>query len=383
MKHRLLLILCLSLPFLGNAQEDYRNWRKGPLTWNDFKTVAHDSIGEEHSYLEFFLYIQETSEEHDGVYLLVQSAEAGMDRKKSWVDSASRTPEELHYNQVIFNLAELYRRYMQIELDTGGTPDVGHYMKLLVADVEIFCTETMFGADTAAVAQWDNYIREEMTAVAPDVAENHSLMIQRMSTKENYKTTNRFAAGMGAGMKIPTGDFHKYFRTGGGFYMECEFGYGRQVLGGSLFLGGSRCLDTLWHHTDRGQDLWKNDDLTILDLKFDYGFAVVDNNHFRLTPFVGVGVLGYCVEVTSEDTYETTLVGTSAFSWRAGIDFRYHFLTNVTQSRHSREISQLTLFAKTYAEQARFGNYKGNPRGWTFNIVIGLAFHETTREQKQ
>jgi len=381
MKRLFLLVLTAYLILPLAAQENLRSWRKGPLTWNDFPTFAKDSTGVEHSYLEFFLDIQETAEEHDGVDYWVQSAVACMDRKKSWVDSSWRTDAELRYNQVIFDLAELYRRHMQIELDTGGTPDVGQYMQLLVADVDTFCLATEFGADTAAVDLWYAFVREELAAAAAAVAEGHASKIEQIVQAE-YITGQRFALGIGAGVKVPTGDLRRYFRTGGGFYMECEFGYGRQILGGGLFLGGSRCLDSLWHHTDPGQDLWKNDNLTILDLKFDYGFAVVDNNLFRLTPFVGVGLLGYYYEEPSDVTDETTFIGPSAFSIRAGVDVRYHFSTSVATYRRSSELTQIALFAKVYAEHARFGNYFGEPGGWTFNLAIGLAIHETSRERK-
>lgn len=381
MKHRLLLILCLTLPFLGNAQgdtlESLRQWRLGPLTWNDFKVVSQDT-GDEHSYIEFFLTLADEPERHDDITVYTTHALAYVNRSKSWVDSFWRTPLELHYNQVIFDLVELYRRYMQSELDTGGTPDVGEYMELLVADVDQFCRDSRYGTDSATVERWDDFVHDLMVAAAADVATSHADAVQAMVTPSNYETTQRFGFGMGAGIKTPTGSLSHYVRSGGGFYMDCEFGYSRQFLNFGLYIGGSRCLDTMWNKNDENNDLYRNDRLTVLDFKLDYGIAVIDNNHIRLMPFVGIGMLGYYTDV-SDDYGETTSVGPTAFSWRAGLDFRYHFSTDLLCYQKSCEVSQFSLFAKLYAEPARFQSVYGEPHGVALNLIIGLAFHESTR----
>lgn len=378
MKQRFFLILCFLLPLFGNAQDGLRDWRKGPLTWNDFKAATPDSLGVEHSYLEFFLYIDELPEEHDGVNYWMKNARACIDRQRSWADSSSRTPEELHYNQVIFNLVELYRRYIQIEIDTGGSPDMDYYMQLLATDVDTFCYLSDFGRDTAEVNRWDAYVHSQMTAAAAVTAETHAEHIKQTTDAGSYATTNRFGFGIGAGLKMPAGNLHQYFRTGGGFYMDCEFGYSRQLLNFGLYIGGSRCLDTLWHKTKEINDLYTKDPLTVIGLKFDYGIAVIDNNRLRLTPFVGIGMLGLYTEI-SDDFDETTSVGPTAFSWRAGVDFRYHFSTDITRYQRSCEVSQFSLFAKLYVEPARFRSVFSEPHGVTVNLAVGLAFHEISR----
>jgi len=153
-------------------------------------------------------------------------------------------------------------------------------------------------------------------------------------------------------------------------------GYGRNLLDFGLYLGGSRCLDTLRYENDIEKNLWKNDPLTVLDLKIDYGFAVLDSYRFRLTPCVGIGLLGYYY---TPDEPDASSIGPSSFCMRTGVDFRYHFSSDLAVYRDYCELTQLTLFAKAYAEYARFRGRIDTPGGWTFNLVIGIAFHETTR----
>ena len=383
-----LILFGFSFSLLACSAQTLRSWQKGPLTWNDFKTVVRDSAGEEHgskrwrhegeehSYLEFSLDVVMAEEERDGVSVWMESAVARIDRKKSWVDSAWRTPNELHYNQVIFDLVELYRRYMQSEIDTGGTPDVGEYMELLVADVDQFCHDSRYGADSATVERWDEFVHDLMAEAAADVAASHADVMREVVPFSNYRTTQSFAMGLGGGMQIVTGDLHHYFRNGGGVLFEYEMGYGRSLLDFGLYLGGSRCLDTLWHKRNADQDLWRNDPLTVIDLKADYGFAAVESYRFRLAPFVGAGILGYYY---TPDTPDASSIGPTAFNLRTGLDFRYHFLSDLVVYRDYCELSQLTLFAKAYAEYTRIWECLGTPGGWTFNIIVGLAFHESTR----
>ena len=373
MKLRFLLIICTLLPLIGNAQDNSRQWRKGPLTWNDFKAPAPDSTGKEHSYLEFQLYIDEVAVDNDGVVHWMESALATMDRQKSWVDSLHRTPEELRYNQVIFNIVELYRRYMQTEIDSGGSPDMDYYMELVVGDVDQFCQATNYGSDIAVVEEWEIFIRELMDSAAAQVAESHATYYNEVTSPKNFVTTQRFGIGVGGGMQVVTGDLHPYFRNGGGFYLEANWGQRRQIITISMYMGASKCLRDVYHKTTTDY-LLQRDDLTVMDLKFDYGFAVIDGYKFQLTPFVGIGILGYYTEVLIDGSYESTFIGPAAFNWRAGLDFRYHISTNASHRGQYCDLSQITLFTKIYTGTVRFGNYIGEPHGMTFNALLGIAF---------
>lgn len=376
MKHHHILFLILLLPFLGNAQDDYRSWWIGPLTWRDFQTVD-SSRGDEHSFLEFYLDVEPFPEEHNGVNVWMEKARAGMDRKKSWVDTNYKDPNQLLYNQVIFNMVELHRRYMQVEIDSGGTPDVNEYMTLLVEMVDEFCDDSQFGNDTAIVSEWDAFVRDHLAAAAAVLAPQHAQRVQDALSPESYTTVERFGVGIGGGLQIPTGNLSQYVRTGGGFYMDCEFGAWRHIFNFGLYMGGSDCKQDASHKYNKIDDLLDGDDLTVLDFKLDYGFAAIDNYRFRLMPFVGIGLLGYFYSDGDDESH-----GPSAFDWRAGLDFRYHFSSDVTRYSTGCEVTQISLFAKIYVSPTRFNNVIDEPHGTPLTAVIGIAFHESTRVRK-
>ena len=367
MKGYYILVICLLLSLAAQAQDHVRTWNKGPLTWNDFK-VVRPSVGDEHSYLEFTLDISTTPEERYGATLWAENAVASIDRDRSWVDSAYRTPEELQYNQVLFNIVECYRRQMQIEIDTGGTPDANYYMKLLVYTADSFCLSTAYGADTAAVHYWDYVIHERLAALAPALVENHG---QRIAPA-NYMPTRRFGFGMGGGLKATAGDLHHYFRSGGAFAMDFEIGEGHSLLNFGMLIGGSRCLDSVFHKTDYNNDLWTNDRLSVLDFNMTYGYAVVDNPRFRVMPFGGIGMLGYFLDQGEDESS----VGPVAFSYLLGVDLRYNFSNDMyIFHRHSEQMI-FALYGKAYLSYNQFNHVEGNLSGLTFNLAVGLAFHE-------
>ena len=119
------------------GQKNIRYWEKGPLTWNDF-TLVDKSIGSEHSYLEFGLDVVDRKQEIGGLQIAVRTAVAFCNKDMSWVDINYRTPEQLRYNQVLFNLVELHRRRLQVAVDTGQRVNMDYYMRLLTYEVDSF-----------------------------------------------------------------------------------------------------------------------------------------------------------------------------------------------------------------------------------------------------
>jgi len=65
------------------------------------------------------------------------------DTQLSWIKPGFKAPQNLQYNQVIFNIAELYRRKLQYDLDRLGScfsveTAFKHQYEALNNEVEIF-----------------------------------------------------------------------------------------------------------------------------------------------------------------------------------------------------------------------------------------------------
>ena len=72
------------------------------------------------------------------------------DTQLSWIKQGFKTPQKLQYNQVIFNIAELYRRKLQYDLDRLGScfsveTAFKHQYEALNNEVEIFQSQSLSG----------------------------------------------------------------------------------------------------------------------------------------------------------------------------------------------------------------------------------------------
>lgn len=351
-----------------------RAWEKGPLGWNNF-TLVTESIGEEHSYLEYSLDIENRKYENDGVTWWGKTAVANMDKNSTWVDKNHCTAAELRYNQVLFNIVELYRRYLQVDIDTCGHADRDYYMQLLGNETSRYCRETRYGADTAAVAWWGSEVRRLMDTITPYMVEKHTPAL----TVPEYQATYNFGSTMGGGVKIFTGDLHDLFAPSGGFYLDFEGGYGRHYFTLAMYFGGGRCKPDSLTAVKPDNTLLGTDDITTVDLNINYGFSVVDSRRFRITPFVGYGLQGvYYSEVDEMGG------GPSEGCWRAGVDFKFHLLNDITAYKSSFEQYLLSVDYKIYVSRDNFKSIVGSPKGYTINMSLGfsLLYKEGKAKQK-
>ncbi len=349
-----------------------RLWEKGPLTWKNFTSVG-ESIGNEHSYIEFFLDIENRRQDIDGVTWPVMTAVAGMDKQLSWVDTNHRTPEELHYNQVLFNLVELYRRHLQVAIDTSdkSSPDSvftkikKEYMQYLTYEANYYCRSTRYGADTAAVNRWDYDVRLRMDSITPFMVEKHAPAF----VLPNYSLPYCVGTNIGGGFKYFGGGMQPLFAPSGGVYWDLELGYGRHILTLGMYLGGGRCkLDTLRAVEDKNT-LLGSDEILTMDLYANYGFAVVDSRSLRIMPFVGYGMQG----LFYSDATNQTSGGPKEGCWRAGVDVKYHFTNEFTATRQKLEQYFGSMDAKVYVSRDKFNNLVGAPRGYTINVALGFS----------
>ena len=360
----LIAAFTLLLPVLAMGQKNIRFWEKGPLTWSDFSLV-NESIGREHSYLEFGLTVITRDQDINNMTIPVKTAVAFANKEMSWVDSNYRTPSQLRYNQVVFNIVELHRRRLQVVVDTGGNVNMDYYMKLLTYEVDSFCLQSDYGNDTAEVLWWEQEIRRQMDTITPIMVERH----QKANEITGFRPKMRLGMYFGGGAKFFTGDIHRYFAPSGGFYFDVDGGSWRHVFNFGFYIGGGRCkVDTLFA-TNPDNDLYSDDKISTLDMHFDYGFAVIDGNRLTVTPFVGYGLQGFYF---NEDGNKTA-GGPSEGCWRLGIDAKYD--VGLTSSSYDDIVSLwgCTVHGKVYVSFDKFKSIEGTPRGCTINAQLGIG----------
>lgn len=112
----LIVIGFISFQFIAmRAQTPYKYWNDGHLTWNDFK--ESNAAMSESSRLVFQIGSVIDREINSDTTIISLKTAAIADKDKSWVKSSQQNKWVLAYNQVIFDIAELYSRQLQIQFD--------------------------------------------------------------------------------------------------------------------------------------------------------------------------------------------------------------------------------------------------------------------------
>ena len=367
----LLSTLALGQTTLIFGQSNLRPWDRGPLTWSDF-SVVDQSIGQEHSYLEYLLDIESRTQEIEGSKIPVRMAVAYMDKHLSWVDSSHRTPQELRYNRVLFNIVELHRRRLQIAIDTGNNINMDYHMRLLTHVADSFCRSTAYGRDTVAVAWWEYDIRRQLDSINPILVAKHN----EATRVTAFKPTLSFSMSLGLGTKFFTGDLHNLFAPSAGFYMDVDGGLHRSVFTLGFYFGGGRCKpDSIITVKEKNKLYWY-DDLSTLDFHIDYGYNVLDRTKITLTPFVGYGLQAFLYD-EGDNTYSN---GPAEGCWRLGLDFKYDFGQEGFTIGSTHTLMACALHSKVYISFDRLRSIVGTPQGTTLNAQLGISFRARHRQ---
>lgn len=371
-KSAIFLLLTILCTYAMHGQETRRTWNMGPLTWNDFTVVNHarSSNTDEHSFLEFVYDIKTAARPNNGITSGEPEAVAYTVKKKSWVDSAYCSPAELRYNQVLFNLVELYRRQLQqwINSDTYFNEELllDSIMQIAIDSVDQYCFETTYGFDTLIVNEWDRRITAALQRTDSAAARSRTAVQSKYTYIDDPL---RLGASLLMGFMGTGGELHQYISHGFGMGMDFEVGIKRHFLLCGFNIGGAKCLKDAYNVHDPIDDLYKDDALTILNGSIGYGFSAIDRAKLRVTPFVGWGGIGYFYTEEGADEDETNSFGSSNGCFHFGINTQYHFQNTIFGSTHDRYSVDLKLFG-TYN---RFRTIQQTPTGFTFNIQVGIS----------
>lgn len=370
-----LLILLLLGPLAAHAQEP-RTWSMGPLTWNDFTPVAplsapNGTEAVEHSFIEFVFDIKTVTKERNGIQTGEPEAVAYTVKSKSWVDSLCRTPAELRYNQVLWDMVELYRRQLQqwINADPEFNDEalLDSIMQMSIIRTDRYCEDTRFGQDTDAVRDWEKRTRSALLR-SDSLSRADSAAVRASYTYTDDQV--RLGASLCGSFIGTGGELHDYFSHGGGLSLGFELGYQRHFLIVNGSIGGAKCLKNAPNVEDPINDLYIDDPLQILNGFFAYGISVIDRTKFRLTPFVGWGGIGYFFTEDDDSSDDVNSFGSGNGCWHFGVDMQYHFHNSIFGMEHDRYSVNLKLFG-TYN---RFRAIQGVPEGFTFNVQLGVSF---------
>lgn len=356
-------VLCILFVGTANAQGYIHTWKMGSLSWNDF--VHKSALNGKYSYLEYYMGIKDEPKEVDGITYFRPTVYAYTSAEYSWADTNYRSEALLQYNQCAFDLIEIYRRDLEATLCDATRYEedqlMNNTMRRLEEDLQRLEIETDQGNNTTALSQWQNKIRH---------------ILDSTTTKTQFSHTDasfRWGMSLGLGFSAVGGDLHRHFGNGIGMGMNFDMGLKRHFIDLGMYIGGSHCRDTALNVHNEYDDLYTGDELTVLNCYATYGYSVIDNNHIRLTPFVGWGLMGF---------YYTPDEGSSMGSGNGcvhfGVDFSHKFFNEVMRDRFSSSYmngnhEMFTLDVRLYGTYNNFRNIIGAPQGFTVNLQVGIG----------
>jgi len=351
------ILFGLFLSMGAMAQENQKNWRDGKLTWQDFSEKESNQGVSELKY--FFSYNADKLKFGDTTVIRIK-AKGYMDKKISWINPAFKKEQYLRYNQVIFDIIEVHRRRLQVEIDKAKTyheieQKFNQVYKICNNEIEEFSQESNKGQDLNSISFWEQKI---------------SVELQFQSDKEipEYKNGNfgyAFHAGFGPGFF--SGSLGEHFTPTFNFIFGFDFAYKKSILYLTGTLAGSKVRkdylsDENWIENQRAN-------MAILDIS--YGYALIDNEKIKLSPFAGLGI----TELTGEnkDDKENGLRMVD-YNMIFGINTDYKINTRLKFVPNSyigeKEKVETSIRARIYITRV---NYYEDLQGYSINLAIGLC----------
>ena len=360
-----LLLFASSKLSLSAKKDDIRlrPWSDGPLTWTDYQKTG---FGDNANYSTKFKYALISGQKkvkidnHKFVYYNVICNQIS---NESYYNSLKATEWDLRTDQVVFDIAELYSRYIQ-NRGLGNTSQVFYktkddYWERAQKEIDKFLKESNQGKDTSVVRKYEESVRTDLDRTprkepdlsmggrVPDMwgfyfAYNRCTFLGK--TSSDLANANGISIGFDhLGMK--------------GWYFD--FGFSGDFT--SVKTQDFYFDPTYSYNWETG----KNTNLTRFFVNM--GHTLKSNQYFRLIPYAGIG---YSELVQQSNTYNEK--GNSYYasdfgglSVMAGLNADWVFRLTVRPD----EVVENSLRFKL------FGAYDQLDGKNAWSVNVGLAFH--------
>lgn len=356
MKHTLIILALLVTSGAATAQRRAvtdRPWNAGNLTLDDFR--GHPAGSAEGSYADLRLGYSYATDTVDGIIVSYPTAEALMRPYHSWMMPGSRNEARLRYHQVQFDLLELERRRLELSMRLGEDYDDVLFDSALCQledDLAALRLSTDDGTNADSVEHWRQHTQERLAQLP-------------VGGRLKYQLQWLFEMNFAAGFQCFTGSLNKDFTPGFTIDIMADIVWHRHMLALDISMGTLSARDTVWNQTDY---FYTNLPVSDLLTMVEYGFRIVNNNRWSLTPFVGGGLH---VLDQSEDNIRFSA---SAGTLGGGLLLQHRLLMGITPPAWgTAERYDLCITAKLTAAYSRFNKVDGKPEGWGIYLHVGAA----------
>ncbi|MCT4673686.1 MAG: hypothetical protein N4A37_10655 [Prolixibacteraceae bacterium] len=379
MKYTLLtILLVLFLSPLMKAQEittepdlgkDIKKWSDGKLTWDDFIKIENDKsvIGFDpnlavsqlvYNYKFFFKPQRER-----GKLELIPQLYCFMSKDHSWVNPDYMTEITLRYNQLTFDIYELYRRKAYNAFSEQNS--LNHNFEVLSSIIDSSIVETSKldheshnGEDVESIIEWENKISNELNNVDPQLEPQTGIPLSESALE--------FCLGLGS--QVYSGSLGDYLYPG----------LTIQIGAGVIFNRSSFLFDFSYRsNSELRKDLitdetWeKKTEQSFNMLNLYYSYSLFERKRWKISPFAGPSFNRICEITDDKEVKKEDLKNIGCFAPVLGISLSYNlnpfkkYLFNFKNEVISmRETIIKANFFVTYTK------FNQNLQGYTTNFVI-------------
>ncbi len=333
------------------SQNKRRDWSNGKLSWNDFVIKNSET---EISGFRFMLEYKTTKQKGKDTTVLRFETYCYIDLPVTWATNESRTEQLLRYHQIMFDLAESYRRTLQYRLDRmGSVYEADNILHSITneyqSEINRFKHDSKDGQILKSIVLWEQ------------IAANR-LLKQPENAMPQY-TPGNFEYGMyiGFGNGFYVGDIGNHLTSP--FYLNYgfDFSYKKSNIMLSAILGGNRVKSSIV--SDQGWYSRKKSGFAIGDLT--YGYSLFENNKFKIIPFAGFGFFEQTTK-SAERLYDVNVI--------AGITGFYKIRNRLNLIPDPliglREFSETSIRTRFFVSGINYGN---NLNGAMLNLTVSIS----------
>lgn len=383
------LLLAATFPVRGQdsgTRSRQKYWDEGLLEWSDFLTARRAAAS--HADAEWldidvvWTLKSETIRQGNYSYEHLFSV-CSMNPYASWVYEDARTAVGLRYEQVIFDLFELHRRYFQTAYENSPAKDNidelwDIHFKRAKSAAEQFKKASGYGRDTTVVASYEQMLAGYLSYGEPE------------PTLPQYK---RDAVGWGGQLGY-VGEF--FLRSadsylpasahGLGFGIEIDHSRLSVMADFSLLFAGKQSEAIKYKNLT-----WEtNDRVNAVSLELSAGYSLWENRLLRLTPMAGVGwgiIENYSFSNRYDIENEDIPYQMGGFRLLAGVLFDWKYACRLNLYGYDRSYTEKALRLKCYVAKTNLPTVEklDNPRpvadsGYSLNVA--LVWHFAARGLK-
>ncbi len=333
------------------SQNSRRDWANGKLTWNDFIEKKSDT---EISGFRFMLEYKTAKQKGKDTTIHRFKTYSYIDLPVTWATPESRTELHLRYHQIMFDLAESYRRTLQYRLDrVGSVYEADNILQSITneyqSEINRFKSDSKDGQNMKTIVLWEQIVANRLEK-------------QPENALPEY-TVGNFGYGMhiGMGSGFYTGNVGSYLSPAFFLNYGFDFSYKKSNIMLSAILGGNRIKRSII--SEPGWYSGKNSGFAIGDVS--YGYTLFEHNKFRIIPFAGF-VFFEQTTASAEKLYNVNLLTgvTGYYKIRHWLNFLPDPLIGV------REISEASVRTRLFVSGVNYGN---NLSGASVNFSISIS----------